>query len=1089
MEEYLSMTDLSASQFVKGSVCFLELCPVTNHPYSYYLFKLPTSETRLRLSLLTWLGATENNGCEGAKNKKTPYITHAQGWRSISLFSGKCSATDKVIDSINTRIEVLPSSNDKKNHDSWFNSVGNHLVPSDRVSLALHLSVWSEIFLKKNEWPMNNQDFKFWANYLHSIENNFVGTLSLNTLKALQNNNLDNSINYRSLVTKEGSFKKLLIDSGLKVKQTIWKILAVEILSKNSGSYTAGCDGVSFKRKLKESHISIDKQRIIKIIRNAKGKLNQSVARKKLRGIALSQREKDRKSLKTLVSKQIVSNLKKKLLRYPTFKDLSQNIIDHNNALKFSLYKSLNNNNIMRYKAKSVLRTYIPKEGGGFRPLGIPTLKDRALQMLLKVVMEPYMEPLGDNFSFGFRPGRDAHLAVSALYSKIRWFSKRSSLRKRSAGFRTKQILFKDLAKNHKQQFYNTQYILDADIEGCFDNISHDWLLNNVPMPSDFEFLLQRILQVSIVGHLSDFTYPVDDLKYYRGHKHKFAIIKSKEQNSIGVPQGGILSPLLANWTLDGLQGLIESNLKIPSSSSKKGFLRKFVNEEKLNTLLNKTTEKSEKEVFVKKDYRVSVAAGFVRYADDFIVVSNNIENLNYLKNLIDSFLEDRGLKLNNDKTTILKWSVGAKLDFLSWRFHIIKPKNKNFWLTKTIRQRAGRLSDWIGLYIYPTPQSTLNLRKNIKKWTSKKNSILSLDVIIKKLNQLITGWSNYYTPAPRLLHLKRNLDWYIFSKCKTFLMKKYGSNGYGPSFGRHLQNEFGKPTSLYIKGVKRKLQVYKLASFNTSASNWGLMKPTKELLKNSFFTNPVEYLKRRILLLSLKDDLRSKTFTIQKNICPVCSKNLIDLDKYKRNEVSFDGDTLNYENFSTDWSLLNSQDQYFRLRSWSSHLQLDHIIPKSWGTSIESLEKLLDKPINLRLTHKECHLSKTETDRRLLTSFMATRRSILKDKWKNKKLSQLSRSHRQELQILALQPFKDQNFDLFNIYLENEVLNHNDNKRNGQLKLLINEFVSIINNWNSENFLVKKLRSNKTILRKRFTNRKIVEARRSLRINTWKKS
>ena len=96
-----------------------------------------------------------------------------------------------------------------------------------------------------------------------------------------------------------------------------------------------------------------------------------------------------------------------------------------------------------------------------------------------------------------------------------------------------------------------------------------------------------------------------------------------------------------------------------------------------------------------------------------------------------------------------------------------------------------------------------------------------------------------------------------------------------------------------------------------------------------------------------------------------------------------------------------------------------------------------------------------------------------------------MSRSHRQELQILALQPFKDKNFDLFNIYLENEVLNHNDNKRNGQLKLLINEFVSIINNWNSENSLVKKLRSNKTILRKRFINRKIVEARRSLRINT----
>lgn len=99
-----------------------------------------------------------------------------------------------------------------------------------------------------------------------------------------------------------------------------------------------------------------------------------------------------------------------------------------------------------------------------------------------------------------------------------------------------------------------------------------------------------------------------------------------------------------------------------------------------------------------------------------------------------------------------------------------------------------------------------------------------------------------------------------------------------------------------------------------------------------------------------------------------------------------------------------------------------------------------------------------------------------------------MSRSHRQELQILALQPFKDKFFGLFDIYLKNEVLNHNDRKRNGQLKLLINEFVSIINNWNSENSLVKKLRSKKTILRKRFNNRKIVEARRSLRINTGKK-
>ena len=93
-------------------------------------------------------------------------------------------------------------------------------------------------------------------------------------------------------------------------------------------------------------------------------------------------------------------------------------------------------------------------------------------------------------------------------------------------------------------------------------------------------------------------------------------------------------------------------------------------------------------------------------------------------------------------------------------------------------------------------------------------------------------------------------------------------------------------------------------------------MKPTKKLLENSFFTNPSEYLKRRILLLSLKGDLRSKAFTLQKNKCPVCSENLIDLDKYNRNDVSFDGDTLNYENSFTDRSFLDSQGQDFRLRS-----------------------------------------------------------------------------------------------------------------------------------------------------------------------------
>jgi hypothetical protein len=138
MEEYLSTTTSVALQFIKGSVCFLGV--IFRTIYTHITFKLPTSETGLGLSLLTWLGATENKRCEGNNNRKTPYITHIHGRRSISLFSGKYFATDNVIDSINTGIEVLPLLNDKKNQGSKSQSFGK-LIPAGRVSLAQHLSV------------------------------------------------------------------------------------------------------------------------------------------------------------------------------------------------------------------------------------------------------------------------------------------------------------------------------------------------------------------------------------------------------------------------------------------------------------------------------------------------------------------------------------------------------------------------------------------------------------------------------------------------------------------------------------------------------------------------------------------------------------------------------------------------------------------------------------------------------------------------------------------------------------------------------------------------------------------------------------
>lgn len=103
-----------------------------------------------------------------------------------------------------------------------------------------------------------------------------------------------------------------------------------------------------------------------------------------------------------------------------TWNDRMRRAAKHNTTLKRTLLESLKDTKIKNYKASPILRVYIPKDDGRLRPLGIPTLKDRTLQMLLKIIVEPYLEPLGDPSSFGFRPGRTCHMAVASLASHLR---------------------------------------------------------------------------------------------------------------------------------------------------------------------------------------------------------------------------------------------------------------------------------------------------------------------------------------------------------------------------------------------------------------------------------------------------------------------------------------------------------------------------------------------------------------------------------------------------------------------------------------------------------------------------------------------
>ncbi|WP_332059021.1 group II intron reverse transcriptase/maturase [Streptococcus canis] len=286
------------------------------------------------------------------------------------------------------------------------------------------------------------------------------------------------------------------------------------------------------------------------------------------------------------------------------------------------------------YKASPLRRVYIDKKGKQKkRPLGIPTMYDRAMQALYALALEPIAETTADTKSFGFRKGRRCQDACEYIFTAL---SRKAS----------------------------PQWILEGDIKGCFDNISHDWLLENIPMDKS---ILKQFLKAGFVfkGEL----FPTED----------------------GTPQGGIISPILANMALDGLQQVLSD--RFHTNRLGKVDLR-FKNSHKVN---------------------------LVRYADDFIVTAATQEIALEAKELIREFLLGRGLELSEEKTLVTHINDG--FDLLGWNFRKYKGK----------------------LIVKPSKNSIQTVIGKFSETILKRGKAWEQEVLIMKLNQQIRGWTNYH--------------------------------------------------------------------------------------------------------------------------------------------------------------------------------------------------------------------------------------------------------------------------------------------------------------------------------------------------------